>query len=175
MGETAADARDLSPAAFLDRDGTIVHDRHYLADPDGLELLAGAGAALRRLSELGFLLVVVSNQSGVGRGLFTLDDVERMNARLRDLLAREGVVLAGIYVCPHHPDDGCRCRKPEPGLIETAAAELGIDLGRSIMIGDRDSDVAAGAAAGLTAMRVGDGGDAPTLAAAVATIGASGA
>jgi D-glycero-D-manno-heptose 1,7-bisphosphate phosphatase len=154
MGE-GAPTGSLSAAAFLDRDGTIVRDRHYLGDPDGLELLPNAVAGLRRLRELGYRLVVVTNQSGVARGYFELDAVERVNERLRDLLAEQGIELDGIYVCPHGPDDGCSCRKPAPGLILTAADELGLDLGRSVTIGDREPDVGAGRNAGTLTVAIG--------------------
>ena len=155
MGE-GAPTGSLSAAAFLDRDGTIAHDRHYLADPNGLELLPNAAAGLRRLSELGFRLVVVTNQSGVGRGYFELDAVERVNERLRELLDEQGIRLDGIYVCPHGPDDGCACRKPAPGLILTAAKELALDLDRSVTIGDREPDVGAGRSAGTLTVAIGN-------------------
>jgi D-glycero-D-manno-heptose 1,7-bisphosphate phosphatase len=144
----------LRPAVFVDRDGTIVHDRNHLGDPDGLELLPGAAEGLRLLRESGAALVVVTNQSGVARGFFGLSDVERVNERLRELLAAEGVELDGIYVCPHGPDDDCPCRKPRPGLILQAARELGLDLARSFMIGDTGADVEAGAAVGAVTISV---------------------
>jgi D-glycero-D-manno-heptose 1,7-bisphosphate phosphatase len=131
-------------AVFLDRDGTIVVDKHYLSDPGGLELLPNALEGLRELRELGAKLVVVTNQSGVGRGYFPADALEPMNERLREVLAEGGVELDGIYVCPHAPDDGCDCRKPRTALFERAADELDIDLGDSFVLGDKDADVEAG-------------------------------
>jgi D-glycero-D-manno-heptose 1,7-bisphosphate phosphatase len=151
-GATRADA--LSSAVFLDRDGTIVRDRHFLSDPDELELLPRAGEGLRRLRDLGALLVVVTNQSGVARGYFDEATVKRVNARLRELLRQEGVELAGVYVCSHGPDDGCDCRKPAPGLLLRAASDLGIDLTRSFVLGDRASDVGAARAVGATPIRI---------------------
>ena len=142
-------------AVFLDRDGTIVADKHYLADPEGLELLPNALDGLRELRALGAQLVVVTNQSGVGRGYFPADAVERMHARLRELLAEGGVGLDGIYVCPHAPEDGCDCRKPASGLFERAAEELGIDLGASFVLGDKDADVEAGRRIGATPIQIG--------------------
>ncbi len=111
----------------LDRDGTINVDRHYLSDPDQMELLSGATAGLRAMRAMGLGLVVVTNQSAIGRGYFDLARLEEIHNRLRDLLAAERVELDGIYVCPHLPDDGCDCRKPLPGLLRRAAAELAFD------------------------------------------------
>lgn len=155
-------------AAFLDRDGTIVLDKHYLSDPDGLELLPNALEGLRELRELGARLVVVTNQSGVGRGYFPAEAVERMHERLRRLLAGGGVELDGIYVCPHSPDDGCTCRKPGTALFERAAEELGLELGASFVLGDKDADVEAGRRIGARSILVGPGdeADAPDLLAA---------
>jgi histidinol-phosphate phosphatase family protein len=142
-------------AVFLDHDGTVMADRHFLADPAGVELLPGAAAGLRRMRDLGAALVVVTNQSGVGRGYFDLGAVERVNDRLRELLAAEGIELDGIYVCPHGPDEGCACRKPEPGLFLQARDELGLDLGASFVVGDREVDVEAGRRLGATPIRIG--------------------
>jgi D-glycero-D-manno-heptose 1,7-bisphosphate phosphatase len=130
-------------AAFLDRDGTIIHDRHYLSDPAGVELLPGAGAALRALSQDGYLLIVISNQSGMARGMFGEAERAAVQARVSELLAAEGVRLDGDYFCPHHPDFGsaCECRKPGLLLYRQAALEHGIDLAQSVYIGDRPSDV----------------------------------
>ncbi len=149
------------PAVFLDRDGTVMEDVGYLSDPGGVRLLPEAGGALRRLQEAGYRLVIVTNQSGVGRGMFAASDVEKVNERLRDLLRKEGVALDGVYVCPHRPEDGCSCRKPAPGLILRAADELGIDLSRSFMVGDKDSDVEAGRAAGCRTVRLIPGAEGP--------------
>jgi D-glycero-D-manno-heptose 1,7-bisphosphate phosphatase len=139
---------------LLDRDGTLNVERNYIADPDQLALIPGAGAALRRLRDRGFGLAVVTNQSGVARGYFDLATVERVHARLRALLAGEGVALDGIYVCPHGPDDGCRCRKPRPGLIEQAAAEHGFDPKRAFVVGDKTVDLDLARAVGATAILV---------------------
>ena len=141
----------MTRAVFLDRDGTIIHDRKYLADPDGVALIDGAVPALLEWRARGFLLVVVSNQSGVGRGLITLDAHVRVAERFTRVLADAGVTLDGVYYCLHAPNDGCECRKPLPGLIVRAARELEIDLTASLVIGDKSSDVAAGRAAGCEA------------------------
>jgi D-glycero-D-manno-heptose 1,7-bisphosphate phosphatase len=138
----------MRAAVFLDRDGTLTHARHYPSRPEQLVLQDGVPAALHALQDSGFLLVVVTNQSGLGRGYFTAEDLDTMHAHLRDQLAAFDVRLDGIYHCPHHPDAGCRCRKPEPGMLITAAAELGIDLAASWMVGDFLSDIEAGKRAG---------------------------
>lgn len=126
---------------FLDRDGTLNYDPGYLSAAAELKLLAGVGPALARLKRAGARLVVVTNQSGVGRGIFTLKDLEAIHARLEDLLEQEAVALDAIYFCPHHPDDGCRCRKPEVGMVERAVSELQVDLRRSYLIGDHVRDM----------------------------------
>ena len=129
------------PAAFLDRDGTVMVEREYLADPAGVELVPGAADALRRLRQAGYALVLVTNQSGIGRGLYTHADFTAVQARLEQELAAAGVTLDGVYFCPHAPDTGCACRKPGTALFLQAAAELGLDLGASVFIGDRLRDV----------------------------------
>lgn len=147
-------ASKLRPAIFLDRDGTMIEERHYLADPDGVVLEAGAAEALARLQAAGFALVMISNQSGIGRGRMTHEDVERVNARLEALLGAEGVVLDKIYFCPHAPDDGCACRKPGTGMIEAAKRDLALDLGRSVVIGDKDADLLCAGTLGMKGILV---------------------
>lgn len=126
---------------FLDRDGTLNYDPGYLKVAAELKLLPGVGPALARLKGAGARLVVVTNQSGVGRGIFTLKDLEAIHARLQGLLEQENAALDAIYFCPHHPDDGCRCRKPEVGMVERAVSELQLDLRRSYLIGDHARDI----------------------------------
>lgn len=134
---------DGRPAVFLDRDGTIVVERHYLKDPDQAELVPGAADALRRLAGAGFALVVVTNQSGIARGYYTEADFRAVQRRVEELLARDGVRLDGVYHCPHHPDftGPCECRKPATGMYRRAARDLGLDLARSVYVGDRLKDV----------------------------------
>jgi len=139
---------------LLDRDGTLVVDRDYLADPAGLEFLPGAAAGLRRLHDRGHRLVVVSNQSGVGRGLFSLAQLRAVNERLAAMVRDIGAELAGIYCCPHRPDEGCDCRKPAIGLAQQAAAELGFDPRAAIVIGDKPSDVELGRRLGAVTIRI---------------------
>lgn len=126
---------------FLDRDGTLNYDPGYLSIAADVKLLAGVGPALARLKRAGARLVAVTNQSGVGRGLFTLKDLEAIHARLEGLLEQEDAALDAIYFCPHHPDDGCHCRKPNVGMVERAVSELQLDLRRSYLIGDHARDI----------------------------------
>lgn len=146
-----------SPAVFVDRDGTLNEPPPpggFLTRPEDVRLLPGAAGALRRLKEAGYLLVVFSNQSGVARGVMTLADVEAVNARLAELLAGGGARLDGVYFCPHRDGDGCECRKPRPGMLLSAAKELGIDLARSWGMGDAARDLAAARAAGCRVILV---------------------
>jgi histidinol-phosphate phosphatase family protein len=131
-------------AVFLDRDGTIMEDSHFVGEVERVVLLPGSVRALARLSEAGFRLYVVTNQSGVGRGYFTRDDVDRVHAHLDERFAREGVRIERYLVCPHHPDEGCDCRKPAPGPVLRLAREARIDLARSFVVGDRASDIRLG-------------------------------
>jgi len=126
---------------FLDRDGTLNYDPGYLKIAADLKLLPGVGPALARLKRAGARLVVVTNQSGVGRGMITLKDLEAIHARLQGLLEQEQAALDAIYFCPHHPNDGCHCRKPNAGMVERAVSELQLDLRRSYMIGDHARDI----------------------------------
>jgi len=155
---------DLEPknrAVFLDRDGTINVEKDYLHRIEDFEFIPGAAGAIRRLREAGFLVVVVSNQSGVARGYFTLDDVDRLHRHLQDALGNAGARIDGFYVCPHHPTEGigalgreCDCRKGSPGMLLRAAGELGIDLSRSYMVGDKIADIEAGEKAGCIPLLV---------------------
>jgi histidinol-phosphate phosphatase family protein len=133
------------PAVFLDRDGTIIRDTAYVREADDVELLPGAAASIRRLNERGLPVIVVTNQSGIARGLLTEQDYERVRMRLDKLLAAEGAHIDASYHCPHHPDFSgpCQCRKPGLKLYKQAAADHGLDLGRSFYVGDRRRDVEA--------------------------------
>lgn len=139
---------------LLDRDGTLNVEKHYLSDPDQLELYPGVAAALRKLRGLGCGLAVVTNQSGIGRGYFDREAVDRVHDRLRSLLAQEGVTLDAIYLCPHAPDEVCDCRKPLPGMAEQARAEFGFDPTQSFVIGDKAADIELGRAIGAAAILV---------------------
>jgi D-glycero-D-manno-heptose 1,7-bisphosphate phosphatase len=126
---------------FLDRDGTIIVEKHYLANPDEVELLPGAVDGLREMSSLGLGLIVVTNQSGVGLGYFNLDTVDAINRKLSVMLSAAGITLDGIYFCPHRPSDSCQCRKPLTGMIEEARKDLTFDPKKCFMIGDKPSDI----------------------------------
>jgi len=145
---------------FLDRDGTVIAEKHYLGDPAGVSILPGATAGLRRLRDLGYRLVILTNQSGVGRGYFRQEDVDAVHARLGALLADEGVRLDGIYFCPHRPEDHCACRKPNPGLVHSACRDLDLDCNSSIMIGDKASDIELGRRCGMRTVLVATGHEA---------------
>lgn len=134
----------MNKAVFLDRDGTLIEHIHYLTDPNRVKIVDGGAEALKRLQEAGYLLVVVSNQSLVGRGYGTEDDVNAVNARMAELLQSAGVTLDSVKYCPHHPDEDCPNRKPKPGMLLEAAEELNIDLTQSVMIGDNPTDTGAG-------------------------------
>jgi histidinol-phosphate phosphatase family protein len=138
------DTAPLRPAVFLDRDGTLIDDEHYLSDPAKVRLRPGAARAVRRLREAGLATVVVTNQSGIARGLFTEADYVRVRERLDELLAAQGATLDASYHCPHHPEFGeaCACRKPGIALFQQAASEHALDLARSAFVGDRFRDVA---------------------------------
>jgi D-glycero-D-manno-heptose 1,7-bisphosphate phosphatase len=131
------------PAAFLDRDGTIIEDAHYLARPDQLRLLPDAAAAIRDLAKAGVPSVVVTNQSGIARGYFTAEEYVVVERALEGMLAAEGAPIAATYHCPHHPEvtGPCDCRKPGLALYERAARELDLDPASSLFVGDRWRDV----------------------------------
>jgi D-glycero-D-manno-heptose 1,7-bisphosphate phosphatase len=150
--------------ALLDRDGTLIVERHYLSHPEQVELLPGTAAGLRHLRELGFRLVVVTNQSGLSRGYFDEATLATIHARLTDLLGQHGIALDGIYVCPHLPEHGCACRKPRPGLVQQAVADLNFDPRSSIMVGDKPCDVELGYAIGARSFLVRTGYGADTAA-----------
>lgn len=142
-------------AAFLDRDGVINVDTGYVYQREAFEWVPGALEGARRLHELGFALVVVTNQSGIGRGYYSEADFHRLTKWMAGEFERAGAPLSGVYFCPHHPEKAlpeyrqvCCCRKPAPGMLQQAAKELGLDLSRSIMFGDKPGDCEAGRAAG---------------------------
>jgi D-glycero-D-manno-heptose 1,7-bisphosphate phosphatase len=151
--------------ALLDRDGTIIIDKVYLNDPDGVEFAPGALDGLRLLRDSGFVLVLITNQSGVARGYFGWDAVERVHQRLEAKLAAEGIRLEATYVCPHGPNDGCECRKPAPGLALSALRDFGFRPEEAVLIGDSDADMGAAAAAGVQGLRVASAGEAASGAA----------
>lgn len=143
-------------AVLLDRDGTLVVERNYLCDPAQVELERNVVPALARLHADGFLLIVITNQSGIGRGYYTEADFRAVQEELARRLDEHGISLAGDYHCPHHPTGAkgeylrrCDCRKPEPGMVRAALADFELDASRCFMVGDTLKDVAAGQAAGV--------------------------
>lgn len=144
----------MDRAVFLDRDGTVCVLVEYLSDPEGMELIPGSAEAIRILNRLGLKVVLVTNQSGLARGYFTEEVLDAIHERMARLLEDEGARIDAIYYCCHHPDDGCSCRKPEPGLLRKAAEEMALDLEGSYMVGDMIKDVKAGKSAGAKGILV---------------------
>ena len=128
-------------AAFVDRDGTVCFDKHYLADPSGLELIPTAIDGIRRLNEAEIPVILVTNQSGIGRGYFTEKTLSDIHAKLEGMLLKGSAKVDDIFYCPHLPNSGCSCRKPQPGMLIQAKMRHGFDLTRSFVIGDRMMDV----------------------------------
>ena len=159
MKETAAPRR----LALIDRDGTIIVDKVYLSDPDGIEFAPGAIEGLRLLRDAGFALVLITNQSGIARGYFDAATLERIHDRLQSMLLEEGLRLEAIYFCPHGPDDGCDCRKPAPGMVTKAMRDFGFRPDEVVVIGDSDGDMGAAAAAGVKGVRVAADGRVPSI------------
>ena len=146
----------MTKAIFLDRDGTINKDIGYLWDPDDFAFLPGAVEAIKIFHDLGYKVIVVTNQSGVARGFYGEEDVRRLHDHMDKLLALEGAFVDAYYYCPHHPEGVveaykkvCGCRKPAPGMIKQAEKEFGLDLSQSICVGDKDADVLAGMNGGV--------------------------
>lgn len=152
------------PVIFLDRDGTINEEVHYLHRPEDLKILPGVPQAVRRFHEAGYLVVVITNQAGIGRGYYTEKDLEILNGYLNQMLAEEQAHIDGFYFCPHHPEHGigeykrtCRCRKPDIGMFEQAQRDFPVDKSRSYMIGDKLIDTQAGHNFGIRSVLVGTG------------------
>ena len=139
---------------LLDRDGTLIEERHYLSDPDQVELIPGVIDGLRCFSEMGFGFVVITNQSGIGRGFFEPTQLLQVHERLEQLLAEGGIQLTGIYYCPHTPKDKCTCRKPGLGLVEMAAGDLGFVPEEALVFGDKACDIELGEHMGATTFLV---------------------
>jgi mannose-1-phosphate guanylyltransferase/phosphomannomutase len=155
----------MQSAVFLDRDGTLNFDYGWITSPAKIELLPGAGEAVRMINDAGLLAVLVTNQPVIARGECTVEELDVIHQKLASLLAKSGARLDAIYYCPHHPVGGmvgerpelkirCHCRKPAPGLLEAAASDLNIDISRSWMVGDSERDLGAAAAFGIPAVLV---------------------
>jgi D-glycero-D-manno-heptose 1,7-bisphosphate phosphatase len=157
----SADRRALRPAVFMDRDGCLTEEVGYVNHPTRIRLLPRTAEAVRRLNQAGIPAVMVTNQTGIARGYFSEETLHATNARMESALAAAGARLDGAYVCVHHPSEGvppyraeCDCRKPRPGLLHRAAAQLHLDLPASVMVGDKLSDVAAGHVVGAAGVLV---------------------
>lgn len=144
----------MHKAVFLDRDGTINVDYGYVYKPEDLTLLPGVVEALQLLQREGYLLIVITNQSGVGRGYFTLEDVTKFNNLLQQTLQEQGVTITDFFTCPHAPEEHCDCRKPSPLMLHEAIGKYNIDPSQSYMLGDKKSDVECGRNAKLTSYLV---------------------
>ena len=154
-------AQSGRPAVFMDRDGCLIEEMGYLNHPSRVRILPRTAAAVARLNAAGIPALMATNQAGIARGYFSAETLAEINAEVVRQLASEGARLDGLYVCTHHPTVGsppyrrlCDCRKPKPGLLQRAAEELGVDLSRSVMVGDKPSDVEAGQAAGAAGVLV---------------------
>jgi histidinol-phosphate phosphatase family protein len=147
-------ARNRRRAVFLDRDGTLIADPGYLRDPKRVQVLPGSPSALRSLRRAGFLLVVVSNQSGIGRGLIRDEDARAVHSAFVQAFAQCGVLFDLALYCPHSPEHRCTCRKPREQMLVASAASLGADLDESLMIGDMERDLEAGRRAGCAWLRL---------------------
>jgi histidinol-phosphate phosphatase family protein len=141
-------------AVFIDRDGTLIHEKNYLSKVKDVRLFAKAVDGLRLLQDAGYKLIMVTNQSGIGRGYFTEKKLHQVHAYLEKLLLKKGVKLDAIYYCPHHPDEDCDCRKPKLGMVKRARRELNVDLKRSYTIGDHKGDFLLGQNMGGTGIFV---------------------
>jgi histidinol-phosphate phosphatase family protein len=170
-GPGAARSPSVRRALFVDRDGTLNPDLHYLKEAERLELFQGVGAALSLAHEHDYLVVCVTNQSGIERGFYTRDDVERIHRRVNELLQPHRTQVDAFYYCPHAPEAGCRCRKPRTGMFEDAARDLGLDFASSAIVGDRPLDVEAGQRLGLLTALVVPPGHADALKAEVRATG----
>ena len=151
-------------AVFLDRDGVLMEDSNYVGDVSRVVIIPAAVPALQRLRAAGYKLFVVTNQSGVGRGYFTHEHVNQIHAHLDEQFAKVGVKIEKYYVCPHHPNDNCTCRKPSPKSLRDAAREFQLELARCFMVGDRPSDIEAGHNAGVRTILVRTGAGEQTVA-----------
>jgi D-glycero-D-manno-heptose 1,7-bisphosphate phosphatase len=152
------DALRKAPAIFLDRDGTINVEKHYLHRIEDWEWITGAAESIRQFNQAGFKVIVVSNQAGIARGMYARYDVDRLHVHILKDLQKHGAAIDAFYYCPHHPEYGegrnCVCRKPSPNMLYHAATALSIDLSNSWMIGDKLIDIQAGQAASVSSILV---------------------
>ena len=141
-------------AVFLDRDGTLNEDRGYVTSPEQLVIFSGVPEALSRLNQMGVQVILVTNQSAIGRGLLTPHDLQNIHQKLADLLRAYGGHIDEVYVCPHRPDEGCPCRKPHVAMLQQATERFSLDLSQCFFVGDKSSDLEAAYKAGVTGVLV---------------------
>ena len=141
-------------AVFLDRDGTLNEDRGYVTSPEQLVIFSGVPEAIARLNQMGVRVILVTNQSAIGRGLLTIHDLQHIHQELMDLLRAHGGHIDEVYVCPHRPDEGCACRKPQVAMIKQAAERFSLDLSQCFFVGDKWSDLEAAHKAGVPGVLV---------------------
>ncbi len=152
-------AKKVDFAVFIDRDGTVVLDKHYLADPRGLEVIPTVPEGIRKLNDANVPVIMITNQSGVARGKFDEATLELIHQRLFEILEDKGAIVNGIYYCPHMPDADCDCRKPKPGMLLRAKKERGFDLSKSYVVGDRMMDIEMAHSVGAIGVLVPEPGD----------------
>lgn len=144
----------MKKGAFFDRDGTLIIDKHYLHDPEQVEYLPGIFEKLKALQEQDYLIFIVTNQSGIGRGYFAEDDMHKVHQKIVADFATQGITISDIAFCPHSPDDNCKCRKPHPKMILDLVEKHQIDQSLSFMVGDKDIDIQAGVNAGMKGIHI---------------------
>ena len=142
---------------FLDRDGTLIKDTGYIKDPSEIKILPNTIEGLKKITSLGAAVIMITNQSGISRGYFDLPQVVHLNEVIMKRLSASGCKFADIQICPHGPNDGCGCRKPKTGLLRKASKSLNIPLNRSVIVGDRETDIAAGLNAGIPGILISSG------------------
>jgi D-glycero-D-manno-heptose 1,7-bisphosphate phosphatase len=152
-------AKKIDFAAFIDRDGTIVLDKHYLADPRELEVIPTVPEGIKKLNDANIPVIMITNQSGVARGKFDEAALELIHQRLFEILEDSGAIVNGLYYCPHMPNAGCDCRKPKPGMLLRARKEHGFDLAKSYVVGDRMLDIEMAHSVGAIGVLVPEPGD----------------
>jgi len=150
----------MNRAVFFDRDGTIAKDVNYCRRPEDFVLFPEAAKVIKKLNKCGFKVIIITNQSGIARGYFDEEVLNRIHKKMQEELARKCAYIDGVYYCPHHPDDNCECRKPKPALVLQAARDLNIDLEQSFVVGDLQKDMELGKVAGCKTILI--GGPSPT-------------
>jgi len=144
----------MNKAVFLDRDGTVNEEVHYLSDSKDLKLLPRVAEAIKMFNDAEYKVIIITNQSAIAKGFLTIEKLNEIHEKLLTLLNKKGAKIDAIYYCPHHPNEGCMCRKPKPGLLLKASKEHNIDLNRSYMVGDKLTDIEAGKRAGCKTILV---------------------